>query len=72
MNKGEKVEGFEIAGADGKFVPANARIDGATVVVTAEEIKAPRSVRYGWDDDPKCTLYNGADLPAVPFMTGGN
>jgi sialate O-acetylesterase len=69
MSKGEKVLGFEVAGEDGKFVPANASVEGDKVVVTADEVKAPKSVRYGWDDDPKCTLYNGANLPAVPFMT---
>src|SRR5262249_31649742 len=71
MNKGEKILGFEIAGEDGKFAPADATIDGEKVIVTADEVKAPKSVRYGWDDDPRCTLYNGANLPAVPFATRG-
>jgi sialate O-acetylesterase len=57
--------GFEVAGADGKFVPATATIDGDRVILTG--VDSPRSVRYAWANDPKCTLYNKADLPAVPF-----
>jgi sialate O-acetylesterase len=66
-NKGDKIEGFEVAGADGKYVPADAKIDGEKVSVWADGVM-PKSVRYGWADDPKCTLYNGSDLPMVPFQ----
>jgi sialate O-acetylesterase len=59
--------GFEIAGADGKFVPARAKIDGETVIVSAEGLSSPKTVRYAWANDPKCTLYNKAGFPAVPF-----
>ena len=65
--KDNDVQGFEIAGDDGKFVPATAKIDGQTVVVSAEGVASPKTVRYGWQNDPKCTLYNVADLPAPPF-----
>jgi sialate O-acetylesterase len=66
---GEKVEGFEIAGADGRFVQAGAVIDATRVIVTSDQIQNPTAVRYAWDDDPLCTLFNGAHLPAVPFST---
>jgi sialate O-acetylesterase len=69
MSKGDKLEGFEIAGEDGKFVEANATIDGEKVIVSADSVAAPKAVRYAWADDPKATLYNGVDLPAVPFRT---
>jgi sialate O-acetylesterase len=69
MSKGDKVQGFEIAGEDDKFVEAEAKIDGEKVIVSAEGVTTPKAVRYGWSDDPKCTLYNKADLPAVPFRT---
>ena len=65
--KGETLEGFEVAGEDGKFVPADATITGGAVRVTAASVAAPKAVRYAWANDPKCTLYNSADLPAVPF-----
>ncbi|HEY3444354.1 MAG TPA: sialate O-acetylesterase [Paludibaculum sp.] len=67
---GGAVRGFEIAGADGKFVAAEARIDGGTVVVSAASVDAPRQVRYGWLDNPECTLRNGEGLPASPFRSG--
>ena len=61
---------FTIAGADGKFVPAEAKIEGGTVVVTGAGIIAPAAVRYAWDNYPEgCNLYNAAGLPAAPFRT---
>jgi sialate O-acetylesterase len=63
------LSGFEIAGADGKFVPAAARIDGDAVIVGAPDVSGPEQVRYGWANDPKCTLYNTAGFPAAPFST---
>lgn len=68
--KGGPLQWFEIAGADKKFVKADARIDGDTVVVSSPEVSAPVAVRYAWDDYPAtANLYNGADLPAAPFRT---
>jgi sialate O-acetylesterase len=64
-----KLEGFAIAGADGKYVWANATIDGSTVVVSADEVTAPVNVRYAWADNPACNLYNKEGLPAAPFRT---
>ena len=64
-----KLEGFAIAGADGKFRWADAAIEGDAVVVTSPEVEAPTQVRYAWADNPKCNLYNQAGLPAVPFRT---
>jgi sialate O-acetylesterase len=69
MSKGDKVQGFEIAGEDDKFVEAEAKIEGEKVIVSAEGVTTPKAVRYGWSDDPKCALYNKAELPAVPFRT---
>lgn len=66
---GGAVAGFTIAGADGKFVPAEARIDGETVVVSSAQVADPATVRYAWADDPVCNLMNQAGLPAVPFRS---
>jgi len=63
------LKGFAIAGEDKKFVWADARIDGKTVVVASPQIPKPVAVRYAWDTNPDCNLYNGAGLPAVPFRT---
>jgi len=63
------LNGFVIAGDDKQFVSAEARIEGSTVVVSSPQVPKPAAVRYAWDDDPKCSLYNSAGLPASPFRT---
>jgi sialate O-acetylesterase len=69
--KGGELQGFEIAGEDGHFVNATARIEGKTVVVGAAGVKAPKYVRYGWANAPVVNLYNGEGLPASPFTSEG-
>ena len=66
---GEEPKGFVIAGADRKFVWADAKIEGATVIVSSLDIAEPVSVRYAWAANPICNLYNKAGLPASPFRT---
>jgi sialate O-acetylesterase len=66
---GGPLMGFQIAGADGTYVAAVARIDGATVVVSSPEVADPRSVRYAWDYNPDANLTNAAGLPASLFRT---
>ena len=70
VTKGKQLEGFEIAGPDGKFVPAVALIDGTAVVLSSPAVPMPAQARYGWSDDPLCNLFNTAGLPASPFRTG--
>lgn len=62
-------EGFEIVGADGKFIPANAVLQGDTVLVSSPVVSRPCGVRYGWLDDPRLSLFNRKGLPAPPFST---
>lgn len=69
QSHGGAVEGFEVSGADGKFVAAQARIEGNTVVVAAESVPNPTRLRYAWLDNPKCNLENGEGLPASPFRS---
>lgn len=63
------LQGFEVAGADGNFVPANAIVYGNTVMVQASGVSDIREVRYLWDPAPDASslLYNGDSLPASPF-----
>ncbi len=68
----DKVTGFTLAGADGKYMPAEARIVGNTVVVTSLQVPQPLAVRYGWADYPVVNLYNDAHLPASPFESGSS
>jgi sialate O-acetylesterase len=67
--KGGEVTGFEVAGDDGKFSPATARIDGETVVATSPSVVEPVFVRYGWANSPQCNLLNDEGLPASPFTS---
>ena len=66
---GGVVKGFAIAGEDRRFVWADARIDGDTVIVSSSKVIKPVAVRYGWADNPLANLYNSAGLPASPFRT---
>jgi len=67
--KGGKLIGFEIAGEDKQFLPAEAEIKGKKVIVSHPNIPNPKSVRYGWAKIPVVNLFNGEDLPASPFRT---
>ncbi len=58
--------GFELAGADKKFVPATAEIQGETVVLSAPGLKRAIYLRYGWAVFMEPNLVNEAGLPAVP------
>ncbi len=68
--KGGPLKWFTIAGDNRRFLWADAKIDGDTVVVHSDAIKYPVAVRYAWWDDPVgCNLYNEDGLPASPFRT---
>ncbi len=67
--KGGALRGFEIAGLDGKYVPASADIDGSSIVVSSPQVSTPVAVRYAWADNPDANLYNSAGLPASPFRS---
>lgn len=67
--RGGSLKGFEIAGRDGKFFPAEARIDAGTVVVSHPSVPEPLYVRYSWADDPDGNLFNAEGLPASPFRS---
>ncbi len=68
--KGGPLKTFVIAGVDGKFVSAEAKIEGQTVVVSSAEVTSPAAVRYAWESYPDgCNLYNADGLPAAPFRT---
>ncbi|MEQ1861029.1 MAG: sialate O-acetylesterase [Chthoniobacteraceae bacterium] len=67
--KGGELKGFVVAGADKQWKPAHARIDGDKVIVSSAEVTKPVAVRYAWENNPACNLYNRAGLPASPFRT---
>jgi len=62
--------GFSVAGADRRFHPAQARIDGDRVVVESAEVAQPQAVRYAWSENPaEANLVNREQLPVSPFRT---
>ncbi|MBL9188949.1 MAG: sialate O-acetylesterase [Opitutaceae bacterium] len=63
------LRGFEIAGDDRVWRPAQARLAGDTVIVTSAEVPRPVAARYAWENNPAASLFNGAGLPATPFRT---
>ena len=67
--KGDKLEGFTIAGADHKFYWADAKIVGNCIEVSCKDVPRPLAVRYAWAHNPLGNLYNTAGLPASPFRT---
>ncbi len=65
--RGDKLEGFALAGPDRKWVWADAKIAGNEVLVSSPLIKEPRFLRYDYVDVPRYCLWNKAGLPAAPF-----
>ncbi len=63
------LKGFAIAGSDGHFEFADAKIDGDTIVVSSPKVPNPTAVRYAWTNNPVANLYNKAGLPASSFRT---
>lgn len=65
------VKGFEIAGADRKFRPANARIlwSDNQVEVWADGVKEPVAVRYCFNNYSETNLKTTLGQPVVPFRT---
>ena len=69
VSKGGEPTEFLIAGEDGKFVPAKAKIDGNTVMVSSKEIKSPVAVRFGWPNSSVPNLFSKDGLPVSCFRT---
>ena len=66
---GGPIRHFEIAGTDGRFHPAEARIDGNRIVVKADAVTEPVDVRYCWSNVAIPNLHNEAGLPPYAFRT---
>ena len=66
---GRPLSWFTIAGADGKFVRAEAAIVGNAVTVSASGVDRPAAVRFAWDETAQPNFFNRAGLPCEPFRT---
>ncbi len=67
---GGELYGFEMAGEDGVFHVAKARIEGDEVVLTARGVSEAKAIRYGWANVAAGNLFNSEGLPASPFKAG--
>ena len=67
--KGSTLGEFSVAGEDHKWYWADAKIEGDAVIVSSKFVPDPKEARYAWQGYPEATLFNGAELPAVPFRT---
>jgi sialate O-acetylesterase len=65
----KSADGFELAGDDHHFIPATAKVEHDTVIVTSTQVLHPKYVRYAWQNAPRATLFNKADLPASTFTS---
>jgi sialate O-acetylesterase len=66
---GDELKGFAVAGTDHVFHWANALIEDDPVVVSSSEVPAPVAVRYAWEANPDCNLFDKEGIPASPFRT---
>jgi sialate O-acetylesterase len=66
---GKPLTWFTIAGKDGKFVPAEAKIEGDKIIVSSPSVAKPVNVRFAWSEAAQPNFFNKEGLPAVPFRT---
>ena len=66
---GKTPERFLIAGDDQKFVPATAKIEGSTVVLSSKLVKTPIAVRFCFDDTTMPDVFSNEGLPLAPFRS---
>lgn len=68
-SNGKPLNFFSIAGTDGNYVDANAKIKGNTVILSANGVANPTIARFAWTETANPNLVNAAGLPALPFRT---
>jgi len=65
--KGTLAKNFALCDESGKWAWADARIEGSSVVLSANGIEQPTKVRFCWQNSPPIGLFNSENLPAFPF-----
>ena len=65
--EGERIKGFEVAGADGLYHAAEATVCGSEIRLHCPEVERILSVRYAWQPYTHANLVNAANLPASTF-----
>jgi sialate O-acetylesterase len=67
--KGDQISSFEIAAEDKRFLPAQAKIEGKTIIVYNKNIKNPVAVRFAFNNTAIPNLFNKEGLPVNLFRT---
>jgi sialate O-acetylesterase len=66
---GRPLQSFEVGGEDRVYHPAQATIEGDTVLARSPLVPRPVAVRYAWSNAPGANLFGGTGLPAAPFRS---
>lgn len=66
--KGERT-GFEIAGIDGIYRPADFEINGSIISIFSDDVSEPSGARYLWTNYGGVAVFDGNGLPLAPFRT---
>lgn len=61
--------GFELAGPDKIFHPANVGLEGEILIVKSGKVPQPVAVRYAWKNNPTVCLWEGDEIPVAPFRS---
>ena len=64
---GQPLTHFEVAGDNGVFMPANAKIEGDEVIVFADAVDRPSAIRFAWHQEAEPNLSNKEGLPSAAF-----
>ncbi len=67
---GKEAKYFEISGADGKFYPATAVLEGNKAILSSDKVADPCLMRYAWNPDITTNLVNENKLPAGTCRAG--
>lgn len=67
--RGKRLQYFEVAGADKRYVPAQAKVKGKEVLVWSKQVPQPVAVRFAWREDAIHHLFDQAGLPVSSFRS---
>ena len=63
------LRGFEVAGADGVYYPAEATVKLPYIELKSDKVKAPQNARFMWTNYAEVSLFGVNGLPLAPFRT---
>ncbi len=68
----DRVLGFEIAGEDRQYYPADAQVRGNSIFVKSDAVPEPVYARYLWTNYGDVDLFGTNGIPVEPFRTDRN